>query len=379
MKKILCCIALAMMCSANADAQLGGFGKKLKDKVTSTVKDASKSKTEEVKSDAKQEVKTTTNAAASTAAKKVTNFEHQVPQPWPMKYKSDINGGPIDQFIKQLDGNLVAGDTAVALRDMMIARYNEDVTLSKAPGCPSNLSDQIDGEIERWETFWFKVNEFFNFYFSGKVGATLQESTINKCSIRAIDAKKKVFTTYDVKPNNKGKVTFSNVNGITTVISAQEVNEVRQSLVQLQNIYELCKGVDNDDAREAAIKARLCYDYTMQAIGNNNGDAWDEVPMPKPGAIHASIHDAAVKIAKSKWAQLNPQDVVVDSNWDVLLDIFKRPVRRTAHAFMIFKNEQGVPFAVDVWFCQNYNLSKGAYEPLIPYGICEERIVRIKK
>ena len=62
MKKILCCIALTMMCSANADAQLGGFGKKLKDKVTSTVKDATKSKTEEVKSDAKQEVKTTTRA-----------------------------------------------------------------------------------------------------------------------------------------------------------------------------------------------------------------------------------------------------------------------------------------------------------------------------
>ena len=137
--------------------------------------------------------------------------------------------------------------------------------------------------------------------------------------------------------------------------------------------------MDNDDAREAAIKARLCYDFVLKAIGNNNGDAWDEVPMPQPGAVHASIHNAAVKIAKSKWASLHPQDVIGDGNWDVLVDILHQPVRRIAHAYMICRNDKGEDFSYDVWFCQNYNKAKRSYEPLIPYGICETRLVRIKK
>lgn len=387
MKKILCCIALAMMFSVNADAQLGGLGKKLKDKATEAVKE----KTSKVKSDVKpttpevqQEdqpaaTQPTTSETKPAATQQANSFEHKVPQPWPMKYKSDINGGPIDQFIKQLDGNLVAGDTAVELRDMMIARYNEDVALSKTRGCPSNLSDQIEGEMDRWETFWFKVNDFFNFYFSGNVGKTLEESSINQCTIRAIDPKKKNFTTYNAKVNTKGKVTFCNANGVATVVIPDEVSEIRSSLVQLQNIYELCKGVDNDDAREAAIKAQLCYDYVLQAIGNNNGDAWDEIPMPKPGPVHSAIHDAAVRVAKAKYPDLNVQDVVGEGNWDVLLDMLRRPVRRVAHAFILIKNDKGELFSIDGWFCQNYNLSKGAYEPLIAYGVNDNRIFRIKK
>lgn len=375
MKKILCCIALAMMFSVNADAQLGGLGKKLKDKATDVVKD----KKDKVKTDVQEKTAAVQQEATPEGALQKVTFEHKVPLPWSMKYKSDSNGGPIDQFIKQLDGNLVAGDTAVALRDMMVARYKEDVAMSNMRGCPSNLSDQIEGEIERWETFWFKVNDFFNFYFSGKVGKTLEESTITKCTIRAIDPKKKNFTTYDAKVNTKGKVTFCNANGVATVAVPEEVSEIRSSLVQLQNIYELCKDVDNDDAREAAIKARLCYDYVLQAIGNNNGDAWDEIPMPKPGAVHAAIHDAAVKVAKAKYTDLDVQDVVGEGNWDVLLDIFRQPVRRVAHAFILIKNDKGELFSIDGWFCQNYNKAKGAYEPLIAYGINDNRIFRIKK
>lgn len=383
MKKILCCIALAMMFGVNADAQLGGLGKKLKDKATEVVKEKKDKVKTEVKGEVKSEVKETTTAvqqgATPAAVQQTVSFEHKVPQPWPMKYKSDINGGPIDQFIKQLDGNLVAGDTAVALREMMVARYNEDVAMSNMRGCPSNLSDQIEGEIERWETFWFKVNEFFNFYFSGNVGKTLEESTINQCTIRAIDPKKKNFTTYNAKVNTKGKVTFCNANGVATVAVPEEVSEIRSSLVQLQNIYELCKDVDNDDAREAAIKARLCYDYVLQAIGNNNGDAWDEIPMPKPGPVHSAIHDSAVKVAKAKYTDLDVQDVIGEGNWDVLVDIFLQPVRRVAHAFILIKNDQGELFSIDGWFCQNYNKAKGAYEPLIAYGINDNRIFRIKK
>lgn len=268
----------------------------------------------------------------------------------------------INAFVQKLDCNQITKAEATAMLQRVKASKGSTDEFSELLG---------EGGVSE-ETFWFNIDGFFRAYFTGDV----ESETLKTYRVSAYNQTTGQSKLYLVQANQSGKVAFCSPNGVAMPVAESEAALIKQSLSTLYIIQDLCAGVNNKYAKSAYIKARLGADKVREALANNaGGDVYDVMPMPKAGALHASIHSQAVAAAKKHYA--NIVDVIItESEWQYHRNALGVILDRYTAAQLIAVTD-GENYGIKAFFKQTRE--GNGYGTLFLDGVVRETKRKIKK
>ena len=253
-----------------------------------------------------------------------------------------------------------------------------------------DTKDKLENELANWTNLYtqlgqvasllnsaeFKQDEYGLWYYQGSQLFIVGTSSTGVEASRAdlIPNGNCLFTSRD------NKTYFCDAGYQPIFASDAEVAMAKLDVNMMLNIATLFEGYPVEYCKETErgvmadtyaqyYNRALVYAHTGQeAIAGNSKDNIEYKPMPKAGALNASMKAQALAIEKTKGA--DRLDVVVTSDsWEVQTNAAGTPVRRIIYGYSIVNTENGKR-ANRVSWSEDYQ--GGSYGKLHAYGVGTE-------
>lgn len=277
--------------------------------------------------------------------------------------------------------------TARAKYDRSILAGLEDGTYEMEYEEKYELKTRLENELANWSALYSELGEITSLLFSAEFkqdehglwyyeGNQLFIVGMHMTNIPAseegiVGNRTTLFTSRD------NKAFFCTSDYQPKVANSDEIAMAKRDQNLMTNIAILFEGypVDYCMTTQPGVMAKeyaqyynraLSYSSTVKmAIDNNSPDNLEFKPMPKAGALNASLKSQALTAEKVKKTDL--VDVVITSDsWKVETNALGTPIRRVIYGYAIVKTEYG-KMANRVSWAEDYQ--GGSYGKLHAYGV----------
>ena len=283
--------------------------------------------------------------------------------------------------------DLAAKLTARAKYDREILAGLENGTYELEYEEKYELKTKLENELSNWSALYSRLGEITSLLFSAEFKQDEhglwyyegQQLFIVGMHVTGVPASEEGIvgtkTTLFTSLNNKAF--FCTSDRQPKVANDDEISMAKRDQNLMTNIAILFEGypVDYCMATERGVMAKeyaqyynraLSYSSTVKmAIDSNSPDNLEFKPMPKAGALNASLKSQALAAEKVKKTDL--VDVVITSDsWQVDTNALGTPIRRVIFGYAIVKTEYG-KMANRVSWAEDYQ--GGSYGKLHAYGV----------
>lgn len=278
-----------------------------------------------------------------------------------IKYTEGPNKEFLDNFPK------MTPDEVIAVREKMNNRVDAILRAKKAVGYNHPIFDQAFFEKRRCFYFFQKMS-------AGAENSFRWQSFVGDGKAMVATPREILVPFSTVKKQNDGWYFCNSFNEKEYLPSgkleaAKEVVNRYNNLLLLMEDMRMAETGGNEFEGDAwRLRAILVssIDVINEAISHNSKEFVQYKPVPKAGALNATLGSKAIATAKDRLKANITKTIVEANDWYIERNAFGTILRRTANGYLIIPDEVGNLCRKVTW-AQDYNGS--SYGALYLYGI----------
>ena len=346
--------ALLLPIPTNAQlSKLKGLGYKVKEKVTEKVNKSGNTIVESV-----SETTVPTNAATTDdVTEEAVVAVVQTPAPWPMSENPTYNGKDVRTFLYNIVDE--SDEYLTKLREDMYSRYKENAKIISSMG---EGYFEAQSENQNLMRFYYEIQTIVHI----NVGNVhINNGVINANDPHLLITSRKGGGIGYWVMNKNGNFRFCTSGGDGAYLDDEDLAIAKEAALRMRKMQIITYALHvmlKEAGEQCDPYIRALYNFSgiyanavEKACEANTPENIERKPRPKAGAMHSSMKDQALTVAKAN--NSNVVDVIITSaSWDVKMRGFV-PVNRNIYGYYVVKDEHGLMCLPRMW-TQDYNNGK---------------------